>query len=177
MKRVILLSGHNFEKKGCYNRKLDVSEFDVATEVIAEVFSRERLKHVDLVLKARNDFSNLVKEVNSLNGDLLISMHFNAYNGKAQGTETLIALSSKTGAKYAPKIQEILVKHLGLNDRGINPTSAYGRGGSILNKTKPVAFLLEPFFLDEVENLKELEEYKNATADAVLEILEWYEQL
>lgn len=177
MKRVILLSGHNFEKKGCYNKKLRVSEFDVATEVVAEVFSRERLMDVDLILKARNDFGDLVKEVNSLNGDMLISMHFNAYNGKVQGSETLLSASSKTGAKYAPKIQEVLVKHLRLNDRGINPTSSYGRGGAILNKTKPVAFLLEPFFLDELESFEELEKFKKATVDAVLEILEWYEKI
>ncbi|MGL4865160.1 MAG: hypothetical protein ACRC4T_18865, partial [Cetobacterium sp.] len=87
-KRVILLAGHNFISPGC-NTNIDgklITEFDMTSYLVAEVFKRERLIGIDLIIKARNDFGNLVNEVNSLNGDILISCHFNAYNTKAQGT-------------------------------------------------------------------------------------------
>ncbi|MGL5050094.1 MAG: N-acetylmuramoyl-L-alanine amidase, partial [Fusobacteriaceae bacterium] len=90
-KRVILLAGHNFISPGC-STNIDgrlITEFDLTSYLVTEVFKKERLVGIDLIIKARNDFGNLVNEVNSLNGDILISCHFNAYNTKAQGTEVL----------------------------------------------------------------------------------------
>lgn len=178
MKRVILLAGHNFKNQGC-EIKLEntlVTEFNLTTWLVAEVFKRERLMNIDLVAKARNDYKDLVSEVNSLNGDILISCHFNAANGVAQGTEVLHAEVSKKGKKLAEIAQSILVKNLGLNSRGLKPTKPGDRGGSILNKTKPVAILLEPFFLDSVKNFDELLEFMEKTADSIIELLEHLEK-
>ena len=176
--RVILLSGHNFVSKGC-QVKLDgetISEWDLTNWLVAEVFKRERLMKVDLVAKARNDYNDLVTEVNSLNGDILISCHFNAANGIAQGTEVLHAASSIKGKKLAGVAQNIILKNLKLRDRGLCPTLQGERGGSILNKTKPVAILLEPFFLDSVKSIEELWDLLEKTADSIIEILEYLEK-
>lgn len=173
MKRVVLLSGHNFENQGC-EVVLDgtrVTEFNLTTWLVAEVFKRERLINVDLIPKARNDYRNLVKEVNSLNGQILISCHFNAANGEAQGTEVLHSSVSEKGEKLAGIAQNILVKNLKLNDRGLKPTTPDMRGGSILNKTKPIAILLEPFFLDSVKSFDELLDLMEKTADSIIELL------
>lgn len=178
MKRVILLSGHNFIDKGC-QVKLDgetINEWDLTNWLVAEVFKRERLMEVDLVAKARNDYNDLVTEVNSLNGDVLISCHFNAANGIAQGTEVLHAASSDKGKKLARVAQNIFVKNLKLNSRGLKPTTPNMRGGTILNKTKPVAILLEPFFLDSVKSIEELWDLLEKTADSIVEILEYLEK-
>ncbi|MCJ8343611.1 MAG: hypothetical protein MJH09_12340 [Cetobacterium sp.] len=97
MKRVVLLAGHNFENQG-YEVVLDgtrVTEFNLTTWLVAEGFKRERLMKIDLVIKVRNDYRNLVKEVTSLNGQILISYHFNAANGEAQGIEVLHSSVSK----------------------------------------------------------------------------------
>ena len=176
--RVILLSGHNFVSKGC-QVKLEgetINEWDLTNWLVAEVFKRERLMKVDLVAKARNDYNDLVTEVNSLNGDVLISCHFNAANGIAQGTEVLHAASSIKGKKLAGVAQNIILKNLKLRDRGLCPTLPGERGGSILNKTKPVAILLEPFFLDSVKSIEELWDLLGKTADSIIEILEYLEK-
>lgn len=178
MKRVILLAGHNYKEKGC---KVNIegrviSEFDLSTWLVAEIFKKERLMNVDLIAKARNDYRDLVSEVNSLNGDILISCHFNAANGIAQGTEVLHSEVSIKGKKLAGIAKDILIKKLKLKDRGLKPTTTDMRGGSILNKTKPVAILLEPFFLDSVKSFQELVELMNKTADSIVEILECLEK-
>ena len=177
-KRVILLAGHNFISPGC-NTNIDgklITEFDLTTHLVAEIFKRERLIGIDLIIKARNDFGNLVNEVNSLNGDILISCHFNAYDKKAQGTEVLYAHTSSKGRKLASVAQDILTKHLGLSDRGIKPTKPEDRGGSILNKTKPVAILIEPFFLDNIKNKDYLEKSIEKVSNAIIEILEYVDK-
>ena len=103
--------------------------------------------------------------------DYLISCHFNAYDGETQGTEVLYAHTSSKGEKLAKKAQTILVKNLGLNDREIKGVSPSERGGSILNKTKPVAILIEPFFLDEIHSYKRLNTLMDKTVESILEIL------
>lgn len=178
MKRVVILAGHNFEKPGCHtviDGKI-ITEFSITTELVAEVFKRERLMGIDLIVKARNDFGDLVDEVNSLNADYLISCHFNAYDNKAQGIEVLYSHVSSRGKAFATMAQGKLVKHLGLDDRGIKPTKPNERGGSILNKTKPVAILLEPFFLDDIEDKETLNDYMRKTENAILEILDYIDK-
>ena len=178
MKRVILLAGHNFKDQGCQVKlgNTVVTEFNLTTWLVAEVFKKERLMNIDLVAKARNDYKDLVSEVNSLNGDILISCHFNASNGVAQGTEVLHSSKSAKGKKLAGIAQNILVKNLELSNRGLKPTTPDMRGGSILNKTKPVAILIEPFFLDSVKNFEELADLMDKTADSMIELLEHLEK-
>ena len=178
MKRVILLAGHNFKDQGCQVKvgNTIVTEFNLTTWLVAEIFKKERLMNIDLVAKARNDYKDLVSEVNSLNGDILISCHFNAANGIAQGTEVLHSSKSTKGKKLAGIAQNILVKNLGLSDRGLKPTTPDMRGGSILIKTKPVAILLDPFFLDSVTSFEELLDLMNKTADSIVELLEYLEK-
>ncbi|MGL5936749.1 MAG: N-acetylmuramoyl-L-alanine amidase [Cetobacterium sp.] len=178
MKRVVLLAGHNFQDQGC-QVKIDgsvITEFNLTTWLVSEVFKKERLMNVDLIAKARNDYRDLVSEVNTLNADILISCHFNAANGVAQGTEVLHAASSIKGKTLAGVAQNIFVKNLKLNSRGLKPTTPDMRGGKILNKTKPVAILLEPFFLDSVKSIEELWDLLEKTADSIVEILEYLEK-
>lgn len=174
MKRVIILAGHNFEKTGCSTQMEDgrtITEFDLTTELAARIFMSERIMNLDTVIKARNNFNNLVNEVNEIPADYLISCHFNAYDGETQGTEVLYAHTSSKGEKLAEKAQGILVKNLGLNDRGIKGVFPSERGGSILNKTKPVAILIEPFFLDEIHSYEKLNTLMDKTVESILEIL------
>ncbi|MGL5902736.1 MAG: N-acetylmuramoyl-L-alanine amidase, partial [Cetobacterium sp.] len=124
----------------------------------------------------RNDYNDLVSEVNSLNANVLISCHFNAANGVSQGTEVLYSSLSERGEKLARVAQNILVKNLKLNNRPLKPTKLGDRGGAILNKTKPVAVLLEPFFLDAVSSFEELVDLMEKTADSIIEILEYLEK-
>lgn len=176
--RVIILAGHNFKDQGCLVKlgNTVVTEFNLTTWLVAEIFKKERLINIDLVAKARNDYKNLVSEVNSLNGDILISCHFNAANGIAQGTEVLYSSKSTKGKKLAGIAQNILVKNLNLNNRGLKTTTLDMRGGAILNKTKPVAILIEPFFLDAVKSFEELAELMDKTAVSIIELLEHLEK-
>ncbi|MGL4864842.1 MAG: N-acetylmuramoyl-L-alanine amidase [Cetobacterium sp.] len=115
-------------------------------------------------------------KVNSLNGDILISCHFNAYNTKVQGREVLYVHTSSKVRKLASVAQDILTKHLGLPDRGIKPTKLEDRGGSILNKTKPVAILIERFFLDNIKNKDYLEKSIEKVSNTIIEILEYIDK-
>jgi len=75
-----------------------------------------------VVLKRRNrSYSELPKEIDSLNPDYILELHLNAANKKAQGSEVLYCRASNRGKKMAEIIQDNLVKRLNLADRGAKP--------------------------------------------------------
>lgn len=175
MKKVLLISGHSFIDCGC-SIEIDnktITEYSLTSWVVSEIFKRERLKDIDLIIKGRNRYCDLVEEINSLNCDIIISLHFNSYDKKTQGTEVLYCATSRRGKILAVVSEKIMVKHLKLNMRGIKPTTTEMRGGMLLNKTKAPAVIIEPFFLDSIKSMEELKLYINNSIKGILEILEF----
>lgn len=79
-----------------------------------------------------------------------IELHFNAYNGKAEGYEVLHYASSTGGRRLA----EALLEAQGASvpswqkSRGRKPIDSAGRGAQFLRKTHCPAVIWEPFFGD-----------------------------
>jgi N-acetylmuramoyl-L-alanine amidase len=60
------------------------------------------------------------KRAGAINADVFVSIHHNAFNGQAQGTETCIhSQATPEDEILAKHIQDQLVEHLKLHDRGI----------------------------------------------------------
>lgn len=172
MLKVMIVSGHNFKEQGCHNSILNISEYRAVQRIIAKVMEEEEFGDVDTVYKARNaTLNNLPNEINEWNPDLIISVHLNAFNGKAQGTETLHWHSSKKGKDYATKFSEIASKLTGFNNRGTLSIKKGERGWILLGKTKAPAILIEPFFLDSIKTNKELEDKIQASARAIINFI------
>lgn len=93
-----------------------------------------------------------VKACNAQDGDLIVALHANAYNGRVSGTETLYWHNSPRGQRLASCIQSRMVKALGLPDRGIKPIRGDERGGAQLRGTVAPCVIVEPFFLDRDED-------------------------
>ena len=95
---------------------------------------------------------------NSWGADLFISIHCNAFDGTAQGTETLL-YSLGSGAKdTAERVQKAIVSKLGTVDRGIKVRPDLG----VLRHTAMPAMLIETAFID---NAHDAELLKTRAAD------------
>lgn len=129
---------------------------------------------VTTVIQNRS-FGELPSRINALNPDVILSLHFNAYNGQATGTETLYWNTSKRGKALASEVQARMVDVLGLANRGIKPKFKGDRGAALLRDTKAPCLILEPFFGDNPDDLKQtrnhLPELAKAIAGAVLDVL------
>lgn len=73
--------------------------------------------------------------------DRFVSLHFNAFNGKAYGSEVFYV--SKAGLAMAQPVQDELVR-LGFRDRG----AKFSRYLKVLNGTNAPAILIEVCFCD-----------------------------
>ena len=140
---IILDIGHSKKSPGAVNQKHGVSEFQFNTRLANDI---KRLIPVQLFY--RGSYQNLPRDINAFNPELVVSLHCNAFNKKASGTEVLYYHSSVIGKKMAEIYQRHLVECLGLPDRGIKPKIDADRGGYQLRYIKAPCIIVEPFFID-----------------------------
>lgn len=100
------------------------------------------------------------KRAGAVKADVFVSIHHNAFDGSAQGTETLVHSKATTeDVKLARLIQNELVAHLKLPDRGMKWKQLGVLGGC---PTSIPACLTEAFFIDSVR-------FKGSIPESVLE--------
>lgn len=171
MKRVVIIPGHEPKAKGAYNSRLDISEYDVVTQICIRLMALEDSDDIDLVMKKRNTYSKLAEETLYLKQDLAIEVHLNAYNGVTQGTETLYWNTKTKSKQYATFFQQKLVKYLKLNDRKTLSRKDGDNGGPFLRLNGLACIIVEPFFLDSVNDKATLEKYIDLTVKALHEAI------
>lgn len=100
-----------------------------------------------------------VEMANRQDLDYFISFHFNAYNGKAFGTEVY----TYEGRQFADALEVCAnISALGFANRGVKN----GTGLYVVKKTKAKSMLIEVCFVD---NAEDVETYKRVGANAIAE--------
>ncbi len=98
-----------------------------------------------------------------------VELHFNAFNGRARGTETLFALPGSRA--WAQALQDEFVTLYGRKgslNRGLKDRSGGGRGHLSLTQIDP-STLIEPFFGDEQSDAELGDKNKARLANAIVE--------
>lgn len=85
-----------------------------------------------------------VQMSNNWGADLFVSIHCNAFNGAAHGTETLVYSKGSDAAEIAQRVQSAIVNNLGTADRGVKARSEL----AVLRNTAAPAILVELAFID-----------------------------
>jgi len=177
-----LVIGHSQHSQGASNAD-GTTEYgfnlSLANKVADEILDRqihqlEIAKGVYVVLIERGSYRYLPKKINQKYVDFVISMHCNAFNKKATGTETLYYHTFLEGKRLATMLQRNMVNALGLPDRGIKPKRTEDRGGYLLRYTNATCVIAEPFFIDNPQDLMRArtssgDRLVRAYADTILE--------
>ena len=91
-----------------------------------------------------NSINARAQMANEWGANLFISIHCNAFDKKANGTEVLLYSLSGAAASYGARIQASIVSKLGTADRGLKERKDLG----VLRKTNMPALLIETAFID-----------------------------
>ena len=174
MKKIALVIGHSERSQGAVNQSSGLTEWRfndmlaAAVEVIVDT--------LDVFRIYRNSYQDLPLKINLLNPDYIISLHCNAFNQLASGTETLFYHRSETGKTMAEIVNRNVVAALGLPNRGVKPKTSEDRGGYLLRYTNAPCVIAEPFFIDNDSDLVIAKDKYlmliDAMAKSVLEIAE-----
>ncbi|RKD75265.1 N-acetylmuramoyl-L-alanine amidase [Sinobaca qinghaiensis] len=165
--------GHGGSDPGAVGNGLQ--EKDVVLDIGRRVEQKLNAAGSNVVMTRSNDvyvgLERRAQIANSANADSFVSIHANAFNGAASGSETFYYSGSRDGAELAGLIQEEMVKALGTADRG-------SRDGnfSVIRNTSMPAVLAETAFIDEPSDAAKLRSsaFREAAASAIVRGLERY---
>ncbi len=137
-----------------------LSEAEVSLNIAKKV--AEYLKVVDCQVKVfqYDGLAEIVDTSNYWNADLFVSIHCNAADGHAKGTETFYF--SDEGEKLADAIQRQIVNRLGSYDRGVKFANFY-----VIRHTRCPAVLVETAFIDNSSDNALLAENQDDFARAI----------
>lgn len=176
-KRICLIIGHGGNDCGAINPHTKETELDYNRDLAVRV--EKLLKEQGYIVDIYNRGYAKVENVNYLNKigyDILVSLHCNAYNGYASGTEVLYWNTSKKGQILAQALLDSITDVLGLQNRGLKPIKYGDRGAYLLGKTDPVTVLIEPFFIDNDNDFKVGKEKKDEYSEAIVRGINKYFQ-
>ena len=149
MKTVVLNVGHTKLRQGAKHPESGISEYQVNSLLANQVERSLRSKGV-IVLIVTNKYVMLPSLINSVNPDLIIAMHCNAFNGSIEGHETLIY--NRTNEAKAEIMNSFLNLALQNTSRGVKIVQPTHRGYSLVKKTKAPCLIVEPCFIDNNED-------------------------
>ena len=109
----------------------------------------------------------VVSASNRADADVFISVHCNACNGAAQGTEVWHYHGSGEGEKLAQCIQNQIVDAIGTVDRGVKGAKPGVNGLYVLSNTDAVAVLVELAFIDHAGDAELLRSQQDEFARAI----------
>ena len=164
MKKCALVVGHKKSSPGASNKASGLTEFIFNDKLAIDI--EEEISGVEVQRVYRRTYNSLPGDINELDPDLIVSLHCNAFDGSASGTEVLYYHRSTKGELIASILNEHLVESLGLKNRGIKPKTAEDRGGYLLKNTVAPCVIVEPFFIDNNEDLKTVTDKRNLLVKA-----------
>ena len=117
-----------------------------------------------IIISERQSYIGLPNQINELNPLFSISLHANAFNQEATGTEMLYYHGSELSRQLALILQKNITNALGLKSRGVKSKKEKDRGGYLLKKVNCPIVIAEPFFID---NVKDYDIAKNKSHELI----------
>ena len=138
-------------------------ESDVAASVGALVEKKLNAAGIETYLVQSDNLYGVPGIANDWGADLFVSIHCNAFNGVAKGTETCVYRIGTQGSALGEAVQGRLIAELGTVDRGLKERP----GLCVLKRTDMPAILVETAFIDEVTDNAALRDRQEAFAKAI----------
>lgn len=155
--KIAIVIGHDKNNPGAWSPILKNSEYIYNSEVasylgdVADIYKRP------LGGGYTSQMKKLAEELNPKNYDLVVELHYNKYDNKANGTgdgcEAVIYPNSSS-KKAAQMFCDMIVDHYDVDNRGVKEHGKGERGYGFLSLMSAPAIIVEPFFGDENEAKK-----------------------
>lgn len=161
--KILLISGHGAGDPGANGN--GHKEADLTRELVNLIAPKLRgYATVDVYNQNRNAFKDCENGTFNIGAyDYVLEVHFNAFNGKAYGTEIYVT-SRETATTVEQKIMDKMGKFFSV--RGVKVTDFL-----VINTVKSKGIssaLIETCFIDNATDMKVYEGSKNQIADAIV---------
>lgn len=169
---------------GAVNEELGIRECDIAMTIGSLAANYLELVGEEVRLLQSDNLMGesfgpcVVEEANGWPADLFLSVHCNAFDGRARGTETLYYPQSTEGRRLAESVQQELCGLFAILDPDLPDRGLKERGDlAVLYATDMPAILVECAFIDNELDAFFLMNYGNEIARAIARGVTDYENL
>jgi N-acetylmuramoyl-L-alanine amidase len=152
--KIAVVVGHDKNKAGAFSPFIKESEYMYHNEVVSVMSSKFDYYSRPLASGYKSQMEILSKQINPKNYDLVVELHFNAFNKKAQGVETLSFPNNSETKEWGEKFCKIISENYKIPNRGVKHVTKDGNGYWFNKLMNCNTIILEPFFGDEKESLK-----------------------
>lgn len=166
--KIGIIVGHTKRKSGAVSAA-GISEYQFNSE-LAAMIKNLRPNNVKIFKRDGIGIRGAYKEAEWAKCDVIVELHFNAFNAQVAGTETLCTTDpgDKALAKYVHRRICTALKR-GSDSRGVKPITRSSSGGINVYQVPTIAnCLVEPFFGDNPREWLLAEENKTSLAAAIL---------
>ncbi len=176
--KLYLIAGHHNKDNGA--TALGNKEKDLTIELrdLILEYIKESSPKAYVVLDDDNDtLSQVINKVNATihKDDILLDIHFNAFNSKVSGVECFIPkISSNIEKTIAKDICEFYTRYMVIPNRGVKTPDESARGSLGILKGTGNRILVETCFMDNPIDMENYERAKHILASGTSEILEKY---
>ena len=147
---------------GAVNRTYGTQECDIALQIGNQLASNLEAIGIESIVVQDDSLGKVCRAANANEADYFISIHCNAFNEIARGTETYCAYLGGEGEMLATAIQNSIVNKLNTTDRGVKTANYY-----VLQHTEMPAVLVECEFIDNNRACELLMDNTDLFADAI----------
>lgn len=156
--RVILTAGHNGKGTGA-SGIIDEGTETIKFRNAIGANLRGVLGSISLAMdNDTTDFKSVLKWLKTIDrGDVLVDVHFNAFNKKAHGTEVIVACDAdKETIAFAEGLLNVVCDTLGTNNRGVKDElqSQHSRLAMLHTGSADKSVLLEVCFCDNADDVE-----------------------
>lgn len=145
--KVFINPGHDINlDSGAVNPVYGTRECDVARDAGKMLARYLETAGCEVRTLQDDDLGLVCAESDSWGADIFVSLHCNAFNTQARGTETLY--KSFSGQRLANDIQSQIIRSINTVDRGVKKRDDLW----VLNGTDATAVLVEMAFIDNEED-------------------------
>ena len=159
------LSGEGTGSQGCGYKEENLTR--ELGKIVSDLLKQEGHTVINCTVdKSYNNEQQLIDRVIKANRqklDLFVSIHFNAFNGVATGTEVLVHSKNSKALPYASRICNNICE-LGFKNRGVKTHGAY-----VLRHTDAPALLIETCFIDNKKDIDIYQKSNRKVAKAIVE--------
>ena len=160
---VYLNPGHDmFRDPGAVNDHLALTEAQLARDLAWLVSKRLDQHRIRNIVEQNDDLFGVICNANRWQADLFVSIHFNAFNRHATGTETFVSYTPHS-VMAGHAIQQNVCAALELPDRGIKENMNL----LVINSTSMPAVLVEVCFIDNDFDWRRYDAHRDEAARAI----------
>jgi N-acetylmuramoyl-L-alanine amidase len=179
--KLFVIAGHHHDDPGAISNHESlggrVKEADLTIELRELVIGNFKMHNGNPVIRDndRHDLRTVIARINEEIGDhdIMIDIHFNAFNGKATGVEMFVPDNpSVIESHLASDLARRLSKVMGLNNRGVKTEGQSARGRIGILRGKGHRVLIEVCFKDNPKDMEAYQINKHLVANEIAESAE-----